>query len=578
MPTTLIPPVEAPAPLQPRRWAVTDLATSTAVLRSSRGVVADLDIVGTARAVGVALDVVQRVFDSYCDAAGGADAGFGMCSVPARDIAADAHCSVHATNRAVRVLCTFGLIRRRARRWGPWATVVPVVLALAAAEPGTLEELWSLPPRGEPWPLPAATAKAAQSAALRCQPPDAVARPPDGSSCPCPAPRCDLGWVTEHLAAVIGPQARNGSWQDWLHDALRLGYTPPQLLHELVRDLETARVPVKVIRSRLGVITGRGRWADHECGHTANNAPQRPQEPPERAQPPDAAPPPDRPETPDTRAVRASRDETRATDRKDLSNPLPPAPLASRHRGERIQQPSNPSRVLQQAAGIVGVSFPPEETAELASQLLSDGLDDPHRVLLGLVAETATADNPAGLLRWRVMNRARAERKAAKYLAAAQDWGPDAIREPAAAKALALIRSSVADDSARRRRSRLDAADRQRDRIQTLDLAAARRIEQRATAAVQRAESMLGRSLSVDERRVVAHLALGAVPLAPRRAVRMLASSGPDAALALVAAARATGSEHLLAAHEMPASTRQRLESASAALPPAPDSPELPYE
>ena len=542
----------APMPL---RWPLADLAPPRRTVRSTRGVIADVDIAGAARALGVAYGVCQRVFDAYCDAASdhGA-AGFGMCDLPLSAIAARAGAGEHATRRAARVLRIFDLLRRRPRRWGPWATVVPAVLDHAAATPGTLEELWSRPSRPgrvDPWHLPASTASAAQAAALSAPPPPAAVCAPPGCDCRRLPAGCDLAWVTEHIAAIIGAQVRSRDWQEWLHAALQLGWTPPQLLHELVRDLHTARSTAAVMRTRLGVVTGRGRWGQHQCGDTSAVEPDgvtaaAPQAAPERARPlPPADPSPGVPDAPKNRQQSRSADsqgDARATTRKDLQQDSPPNPPPSGPRGER---PSATARQLLTAAcDLANASLGPAQERRLCAQLDSDGVEQPDRVLLGLVAETSTAVRPAALLATRVMNRADADRRADKYLAAAERWGEDAIKEPTAAAAFAHLRAERRSRRAAQRRAETARAAQRRAHATTLTIEQARRIAAAAQDASAAAAAILGRDLTVDEIRLTAHLAMGAVPLAARRSARMLASPGGSDAVA--AAAKTTSTTEAL--------------------------------
>lgn len=239
-------------------------------LRCTGGFTVPLSLAEATLERGVSLGTLQAAFDALCALCQRSPTRV-FARVSAAQVAAAADISVTRVNRAVPLLAAFGLIVRRPRHRGAWETTVPALVEAAAAGEGTLDRLWAQPaaePGPPQWRVPAAVADAASW--VRMDP--AALEPQPTRSCPC-RPRCDLGEIIEQLVAVIGPQARDRSWQDDLHAGLAAGFSAQFLLWELTRDMHDARSPAAVARTRLHGLLGRAkRRSRHACSDADQHA------------------------------------------------------------------------------------------------------------------------------------------------------------------------------------------------------------------------------------------------------------------------------------------------------------------
>ena len=460
-------------------------------LRCAGGVTEPLTIQQACLERGVSLPTLQSAFDAICVLCQRSPTRV-FCRVAAADVAAlDPGLSVTKVNRAVPLLAAVGLIVRRARHRGPWETTVPALVDAAAAPEGSLAELWDQPAAeaGLPqWPVPASVAEAASWVRM----PEAALQAQPTRSCPC-RPRCDLGGIVEQLAAVIGPQARDRSWQDDLHSALSAGYSAQYILFELTRDMHDARAPGGVARSRLYGMVGRPRRSSrHACSDAdqhaaavswhcqalaAREADWQAAEPPlgpsretvvaerpgfarerkhhraaemdrraDSAKPAIAAKSRRDASTPQVAVgVEVADAEYRETSRKDLSNvksppQTPPQAITPTHIAEEpsAESSAQPSAwaltVIDEAAAIKHVAPSSRVRRRLAAQISAQHEHhDDHAHLaavLGLVAGTQSARSPLRVMAWRAAHRDEAQRYAGPMLALVAAGLGGTIRDP----------------------------------------------------------------------------------------------------------------------------------------------------
>ena len=475
-----------------RSFDVERLAAARRVqLRCAGGVTEPLAIQQACLERGVSTATLQSAFDAICVLCQRSPTRV-FCRVSAAEVAAlDAALSVTKVNRAVPLLAAFGLIVRRARHRGPWETTVPALVDAAAAPEGSLDELWDQPTAEAglpPWPVPASVAEAASWVRM----PEAALEAQPTRSCPC-RPRCDLGEVIEQLVAVIGPQARDRSWQDDLHGALSAGYSAQYILFELTRDMHDARAPGGVARCRLYGMLGRPRRTTrHVCSDadqhaaavsahcqalTARQADWRAAEPlpgPSRgdvlaerpgfalerkhyqaaevrrradsAKPAATAVVPTGPVTPLVNgAVGIDTAEYRETSRKDLKDaqsppqtPPHPTTLTTPSEEPIAQNSEQPSAwalaVVDEAAAIKSVEPSDRTRHRLAVQIAAhhERHDESAHLsaVLGLVAGTQAVRWPLRVMSWRAAHPSEAARYAGPMMALVAAGLGDSIRDP----------------------------------------------------------------------------------------------------------------------------------------------------